>query len=629
MFLYSNILFASTGALGSSQTQKTLKDLLSAKEASFSFYVNEFTFSDDTKVEKSDQIEQNKLSSVVKISLAELSKGFGDKTVGETFFVSNASPRLASSVKKSTKRNKPKVEQELEKKFEVGTTLASSASTFDDLELPKLEAPKELFSIDSLLQKEALSEPSVVASRASDSSIESFRGDVDEANELEEQEIDSDSSLSFRGVGDLFQMMDAQENQSTDTVVQFIDDRSDLKDSANYPVEGVRVSLIGTEGSVITNERGLILLRNIPVGSEITLRAQDPEGRYLPSIFTVMIESRSQKTQVRMLREPFFSALQSISQKVQESNLASFCGYAEVPSDQDQKGSKGISIGIDSPEYDGPYFLNRFGYIDPSKTSTDEGGRFCFLNVTPGPTIISFFQGQEHLRSATLGLFAGYHTEDRYVLSETKGFSVGAGIEASTYQQLGSDSAVADSVRAIDGVDLVPLGQNESFAYIREGLLATEAALSYGKSKIHTLAYGADFETMLFSFPLSQKSKEIPVATMLPRGFVEDMAVFANVAYDPYLGSVVVEHRLGRRSSFDGMALSIKLLDENGHMIGDGYLYPDRLVAKAIFFNVEPGQYTALVESSQGDLLSSSTVLVFSETVTKIDAGVGFKRPLQ
>ncbi len=192
---------------------------------------------------------------------------------------------------------------------------------------------------------------------------------------------------------------------------------------------------------------------------------------------------------------------------------------------------------------------------------------------------------------------------------------------------MGVDAAQPDAVRLVDGVDIVPLGHETPFSSLRDGILKADEIPSYGPSKIYSLAYGSDFESMLFSFSRAKDRKDFEVATMLPRGFVEDMSHYANVVHDSSLGAVVVEHRLGRNSDIDGMSVSIKLFDENNQLVGDGYLYPNREVAKAIFFNVPPGQYSVVVESSQGDLLASQSALVFSDMVSKIDSGAPFKKP--
>ncbi len=405
-------MLLSVSNLRSSDSEKTqnvfhLQDIVHFGEKSFSTYLHKFAKQD---LKKSAPLSGSE-SQVIKLSFNELAKKSSKLMVAELF--------TGVGEKKGA----------LEEKVAVVTILPNENKKAEKpkpqskpSDLPTLSAPEELFSLESLVKSERVVEKTILASLGNGNSKSDSDLPADEDLPFVQDEEEK-SSLTYKGIGDFFQLDLLKNELIEEAIVQFVDDRSNLDLKVNYPISGLNISMIGAKGMATSDERGRMLLRNIPLGSEVTLRVVDPEGRYLPTVQTLTVSPKL--SQIILTRIPFFEALQTVTGFVQESQLASVCGVIEGIDEGGNKNREGISVEIDSPQFRGPFFLNRFGYIDPSMASTGVDGRFCFLNVSPGPSTFSFFRGEEHLRTMSVGLFSANHSELRVESSYEKSLSIG------------------------------------------------------------------------------------------------------------------------------------------------------------------------------------------------------------
>ena len=98
---------------------------------------------------------------------------------------------------------------------------------------------------------------------------------------------------------------------------------------------------------------------------------------------------------------------------------------------------------------------------------------------------------------------------------------------------------------------------------------------------------------------------------------MEDLSVYAQVAYDPALGSVLVEFGHPKEAE----TVTVRLVDVDGNDAGDGWYFADQPVTKAVFFNVQAGAYAVLVETQDGFWLGGDTTTVYNETVSYVRLG--------
>src|SRR5690606_32769880 len=139
---------------------------------------------------------------------------------------------------------------------------------------------------------------------------------------------------------------------------------------------------------------------------------------------------------------------------------------------------------------------------------------------------------------------------------------------ASAHQQLSDDVTEANSYKTIDMIDLLPHGASESMAPVEDSLVRAGEGLVPVHGRLMALSQAAEFEAVVYSYDLSRESHVTP---LVPRGFVEDMSLYAQVPYDPVLGIVLVEHGLVRGQG-DG-SINVKLVDQWGGEVGNGWYY--------------------------------------------------------
>lgn len=114
---------------------------------------------------------------------------------------------------------------------------------------------------------------------------------------------------------------------------------------------------------------------------------------------------------------------------------------------------------------------------------------------------------------------------------------------------------------------------------------------------------------------------------LFPRGFIEDLfhelhLIEGNpsIAFDQNLGSVLVYHGLSEQS---GDELRARLFDEKGVEQGDAWIFGNGQdgYLKSVFFNLNPGMYTVVIEDKNGAVVDASTTAVDFQLVSLVQTG--------
>lgn len=404
--------------------------------------------------------------------------------------------------------------------------------------------------------------------------------------------------------------------------LKFVDERSQIKGST-YPVSGVRIKIAGLDFSELTDSRGEVEVRDVPSGSRLLVEISDDRGYLMPQVVEIVADRDGvSRTITQTIRARRFSSLDFIARSggvVQDMRRASLCGTVH----QSGQTTSDVSVALDVLAH-GPFYFNHLGLVDLGKTSTSGNGQFCFFNVEPGPVSVSLKKsGAKKPFSGVLGLVAGRHTEEAIDVNDVRFVSALPTAIGSANEQLGADLDRANRRDLLDQVEMFAVGAGNMMVSVERGMLTTPSRVLPLKGRVWTVSAASDFETVVQS--LSTKSPTArQIATFVPNGFVSDMAVLANTTHNLDLGSVLVEH--GHLSGHGDESVKLRLVDSFGRDAGDGWYFSDKPVTKAVFFNVPPGVYALIVETSDGHWISSDTAIVYSEALTFVKTGSPLER---
>lgn len=398
--------------------------------------------------------------------------------------------------------------------------------------------------------------------------------------------------------------------------IQLVDERSSPAEGKIFPVSGARVHLIGTEFTAKVDATGHLTIRDMPAESRFFVAIDDPNGQVRPAIAELRTGSAAESGVVRIkaMRNFTFDALTEVSASAQQAGLGSYCASV-VDRDQSGMPAAGVAVQLDT-QGDGPFYFNSYGFMDRALNATGPDGRFCYFNLVPGPMALTLYQDQSPVATLPVASFTGRHVEETLTLNSEVKLATRLATMASAHEQLSSDVRLANSYKTIDAIDMIPLGTQDPMAQLGYGVLQAADGLLPRGGRVWTFAQAAEFEPAVYQFAAAAANH---VAPLIPRGFVEDMAIYAQVSYNPELGVVLVEY--GTPPSVAGEGISLKLVDQDGRDMGDGWYFADTPTTKAIFFNVPAGAYSLLVETSDGYWLGSDTVLVYNETVSYVRMG--------
>lgn len=394
--------------------------------------------------------------------------------------------------------------------------------------------------------------------------------------------------------------------------IQVIDDRSAPRAGKVYPVANAIVRLVGTEFAARTDATGHLTIRDVPSDSRFMVKIDDDGGIVRSGIGELSTASSQdgRVARLRVIRNFSFDAYASIAGVAQHAAYASYCATV-VDAESEYAPLENVAVGIDAAG-EGPFYFNRYGFLDRALRVTGPDGRFCFYNVAPGPMALSLFEGGAYVATFPTATFPGRHIDEELVVGSARTLNLRLATMGTAHEQLGSDVRVANSYKTIDMIDMIPLGTETPMMQLAPGRVQTPDPLLPHNGRVYAFAQAAEFEPTIYGFGLGSGAVREGVAPLIPRGFVEDMAVYAQVAYNPELGVVMTEY--GHPGDVE--TVTLRLIDEDGRDVGDGWYFSDRPLTKAIFFNVPAGTYALLAETADGFWLGAETVIVYNETVS-------------
>ena len=433
---------------------------------------------------------------------------------------------------------------------------------------------------------------------------------------------DSAAALAHMATGEGLFLTQAIDQKYKTVNLQIVDERSSEDGSRVFPVGGAQVRLIGTQFVAQTDETGHLTIRDMPLASRFLIAIDDPNGAARSAIAEVDTAADLGKTnRIRVMRSFAFDAYSEAAGTAQNASLGSFCALIHDTQNGAPVPATNVAVELDT-QAEGPFYFNQYGLLDRSLHATGPDGRVCFFNVGSGPVGVSMYENNTFIATVPLSAFAGRHVEETIDLSDDQTLETHLASVATAHEQLGTDPRLANRLQTVDMVDLIPLGQDKPMMQMATGHVATSDGVVGTHGRVRALVQGADFETAVYSYAAGTTSSVTP---LIPRGFVEDMAIYAQVSHDPALGAVVVDY--GHAKGALDQPVTMHLVDQYGQDVGDGWYYSDAPETKAIFFNVPAGTYTLLIETKDQYWLSADTVIVYNETVSysRIGSSVRFR----
>ena len=486
--------------------------------------------------------------------------------------------------------------------FIVPLTVEDGGSQWD------LKVPDALVSLDGIFKGDASSISSARASFSPD-----LGGGSASAISLRDSIVQTEKALADEAQASREITLDRRQVQYDSLSIQLIDDRSNPKMGRIYPAANVDVRLVGTELKARTDATGHVTIRDVPRGSRFQIRLDDPAALLRPGLAEV--ESKDGVARIRMMRSFVFEALQNIIQSAQDMSRGSYCGIV-VDATAEDAPVPGVRIALDVP-HEGPFYFNRYGFPDRSQAATGADGRFCYVNVLSGPaalTLTEVSSGAE-LATVTVPIHSGRHVEDEITIGNDRTLQTRLFTMASASEQLSGDQPGTGRFTPVDMVDLIPLGTDTPMEQVASGVVKTGEPLAGSSGRVRALVRAAEFESGLYQY---SQASETFLTPLIPRGFVEDLALYAQVTHDSEQGAVLVA--FGHPKDVES-AVNLRLLDQYGRDVGDGWYFSDAPLTKAMFFNVPPGIYTVLVETKDRYWLAADSVYVYNETVSYMNLG--------
>lgn len=394
--------------------------------------------------------------------------------------------------------------------------------------------------------------------------------------------------------------------------LRIVDDRS-YKGEV-YPLVNVRVTIPNVGFSELTNGSGIVEFKGLPRNARFFIVVDDPRQLLiLPHIFELETSSASREVELRVLRRFASEQFSFITGTIKRSPKASACLQIELPPNQSPRG---LRVAADSSG-DGPYYFNQLGFLDPRLDAMSDFGKFCYFNLEAGPLALSVFDGEQYFTTIPIGVHRSMHHELSVNLARLDGSEITINLVGQP-SALEQTSGQIDAYLDVDAVDYYLFGDDLALGLRDSGKLELPEVVFPSFGRIWGLAESSEFESTVFSHSVGVNQKHL-VAPLIPRGFFEDLALMANILYDPIAGVVLVEH--GYLKGQGSSDVVIRLLDRDGRDVGEGFTFGDQTRAKAVFFNLEPGSYLVHVSTIGGEWIASDTVLVYGETSSYVQTG--------
>ncbi len=410
-------------------------------------------------------------------------------------------------------------------------------------------------------------------------------------------------------------------------MVRLVDERSQWDGSRLYPVGGIRLRLIGTEFENRTDGQGYIEIPDMPVGARVFGEILDNSGAIMPGFVEIVYDASAnsrERAQVVMVRRYLsLDYAARMAGVVQNMEMSSICSTI-LDSNTHRKPLAGIRVSTNGHAI-GPFYFNEMGYVDTRLPATSANGRFCFFNVESGAVALGVQRGEQPIQVAVLMTARGKHSEEYIGLDDARHLTTTVAAVATAGDQLSSDMERANRYFAVEQAEVAIVGGKDQMVPIDEGVYTSGNPALPVRGRVWTVAASADFETSLQASSIKLPGSR-QIMSLLPRGFIDDMANYAQQYQDPDLSTVVVEH--AAISGQGDESVKIRLVDTTGHDVGDGWYFADSPTAKAVFFNVPLGVYSVVIETASGHWLAADTLMTDMESSTFVRTGAPLEKHL-
>ncbi len=401
-----------------------------------------------------------------------------------------------------------------------------------------------------------------------------------------------------------------REAEYTKVDIQFVDDRSNAGLGQVYPIGGVHVHLVGSDLKMAADANGKIQLTSMPMNSRFFLRVEDPSGRIASRLVEVKAAAGLQR--VNLYRKNQMQVLMQAAAVKPFAGTGNLCGVVR------RRGINLDSVAVAlNAQFDGPFYFDRSGVLDPRMRVTGSNGLFCMFNVDPGIKLISLFQGSSHLVDLPTTFQAHSSSFKELDIAGVGGLRLAARTVASTSSHLPVYNG------ANGDVDMIPLGYSLPFNADQRGVFSSTYEVVRMEGRVRLFSRGSDIEPAIYTM---EKEDTSFVADILPRGFMEDLALKSQSTIQKGFGSL-----FGRYGYFAGETdqVTAELYDEKGSRIESvsSSSAIDKDHEQFSFFNLRPGQYMVVLKDKGGDWLQAETALVYADATSVL--GLGSKTTFQ
>lgn len=400
--------------------------------------------------------------------------------------------------------------------------------------------------------------------------------------------------------------------------LQIIDERSIIEQNLIYPVANANIHLVGEGYKTVSDYRGRVILNELPINSRFLVFVESSTLEFLPTIVEIstMLSSIDNIQYIKVLRYSTYSIYQDLVKTTQHLAKSSFCGRL-IGNDVTN-----YQIKLDVPS-SRVFYFNRFNILDTLLSQTSDNGKFCIFNIEPGPAAVNVFKDNELIYSMPMNFFVSKHVEKDFNINSNKTDQILCSIalhpsapETLNYLESHNDSYIM--VDDLHNIEVSAIGlYNPFIPDIIKGLLKSDKDVFKSDGKVYLTIEAPEFEFAFYQLEEDAPANQVLIA--IPRGFVQDMALYANVSYISELGSLIIDHHNFEEQESEGV--NIKVINYEGKEVDNGWYFGEYPTTKAIYFNLEPGQYQIMIYDKNGNLLSSQTAFIYNETLSIIQTG--------
>lgn len=382
----------------------------------------------------------------------------------------------------------------------------------------------------------------------------------------------------------------------------------------NY-ILGAELNIVGSEKTMKTDALGRVSGLDVPKNSSFIVSVKDPQQRYRSTTVEISASqvNSGQPITIRLMDQRKFNSYLQLANTELRAGKGSICATVQTP---DGKRMSGVSLTTDR-EKSRPQYFDRYGYLNPSATQTSENGRFCIFDLDSEPLSLSFLQnGVAKEQDIPLNIFPDSHLEHVFVIGETADVSTSLAAAPTAFEVLNGGQIIEKEYRAIDYTSLLSFGLNKEWEYDSDST-SMHSRLSIHDGRAYYLVNSPEFERTLYCINISEDKTVDTVTPLFPSRFLSMLANEYRIDTSSLdTGTVLVDHGTFEGHDELSRSVEISLLDKDSKPVGTKVTLMTQSGSSTIFYNVEPGTYSVIVKSTNGDGLAYDTVLVYSETLS-------------